>query len=217
MITTCLPSALINTSSGMVSPSHRLFCKGRYSMARCTPFSSRPGTHKSRDAQAPPESNRASLCCFNSFASISLPTWLLVLKVTPSASSCSSRLSSLFFSILNSGIPYLSKPPIRSALSCTVTSWPARASCCAAASPAGPEPIMATFLPVFFSCIWGFIQPLSHALSIIDNSTAFIVTGSSFIPSTQDPSQGAGHKVPVNSGKLFVACRRSMASIHWSR
>ena len=30
---------------------------------------------------------------------------------------------------------------MRSAFSKTVTAWPARASCCAAASPAGPEPI----------------------------------------------------------------------------
>ncbi len=32
----------------------------------------------------------------------------------------------------------------------TVTLWPTRASCCAAANPAGPEPTTATFLPVFF-------------------------------------------------------------------
>ena len=30
--------------------------------------------------------------------------------------------------------------------------------------------------------------------------------------STQDASHGAGHSQPVNSGKLFVACSRSMAS-----
>jgi hypothetical protein len=28
---------------------------------------------------------------------------------------------------------------------------------------------------------------------------------------TQDASHGAGHSQPVNSGKLFVACSRSMA------
>ena len=37
---------------------------------------------------------------------------------------------------------------MRSFFSNTVTSWPARASCCAAASPAGPEPTTATRLPV---------------------------------------------------------------------
>ena len=39
-----------------------------------------------------------------------------------------------------------------------------------------------------------------------------IVTGSSLMPSTQDPSQGAGHRRPVKSGKLFVACSRSIAA-----
>ena len=37
---------------------------------------------------------------------------------------------------------------MRSARSNTTTSWPARVSCWAAASPAGPEPTTATFLPV---------------------------------------------------------------------
>ncbi len=36
-----------------------------------------------------------------------------------------------------------------------------------------------------------------------------IVTGGSFIPSTHDPSHGAGHTRPVNSGKLLVLCNRS--------
>ena len=35
---------------------------------------------------------------------------------------------------------------MRSSFSSTVTSWPARASCCAAARPAGPEPTTATLL-----------------------------------------------------------------------
>ena len=37
---------------------------------------------------------------------------------------------------------------VTSVTSKTVTSWPARASCCAAARPAGPEPTTATRLPV---------------------------------------------------------------------
>ena len=32
------------------------------------------------------------------------------------------------------------------------------------------------------------------------------------MPSTQDDSQGAGHSRPVNSGKLLVACNRSLAA-----
>ncbi len=38
---------------------------------------------------------------------------------------------------------------MRSAFSNTTTVWPARASCCAQASPAGPEPTTATRRPVF--------------------------------------------------------------------
>jgi hypothetical protein len=54
--------------------------------------------------------------------------------------------------------------------------------------------------------------PSSKARSMMASSTALMVTGSSLTFSTQEASQGAGHSVPVNSGKLLVACRRSMAS-----
>ena len=37
------------------------------------------------------------------------------------------------------------------------------------------------------------------------------------MPSTQEVSHGAGHRRPVNSGKLFVACSRSTASSQSSR
>ena len=37
------------------------------------------------------------------------------------------------------------------------------------------------------------------------------------MPRTHDPSQGAGHNRPVNSGKLFVAWRRSIAAFQRSR
>jgi hypothetical protein len=47
---------------------------------------------------------------------------------------------------------------------------------------------------------------------MIVTSTCLIVTAGWLIPSTQAVSQGAGQSRPVNSGKLFVACRRSMAS-----
>ena len=48
-------------------------------------------------------------------------------------------------------------------------------------------------------------------------SICLIVTGSVLIPSTHEASQGAGQSLPVNSGKLLVACRRSIAARHWSR
>ena len=58
----------------------------------------------------------------------------------------------------------------------------------------------------------GAIQPSAKARSTMASSIGLMVTGSSLIPSTHEPSHGAGHSVPVNSGKLLVACRRSMAS-----
>jgi len=45
--------------------------------------------------------------------------------------------------------------------------------------------------------------------SMISFSIALMVTGWSFMDSTQALSHGAGHIRPVNSGKLLVACRRS--------
>ena len=63
----------------------------------------------------------------------------------------------------------------------------------------------------------GTTQPSSQARSMMLASICLIVTGSSLIPSTHEASQGAGQSVPVNSGKLLVACRRSIASRHWSR
>ena len=110
------------------------------------------------------------------------------------------------FSILKSGMPYRSKPPIRSAFSNSVTVWPARASCCAAARPAGPEPTMATDLPVFPVGRIGCTSPSLKPRSMMFHSMMRIDTGSLLIPSTQADSQGAGQRRPVNSGKLLVVC-----------
>ena len=63
----------------------------------------------------------------------------------------------------------------------------------------------------------GVTQPSSQARSTISYSIRSIVTGLSLIPSTQAASHGAGHRRPVNSGKLLVACRRSIASGQSSR
>ena len=48
-------------------------------------------------------------------------------------------------------------------------------------------------------------------------STCLMVTGSSLMARTQAASQGAGQSLPVNSGKLLVACSRSIASRQWPR
>ena len=121
-------------------------------------------------------------------------------------------LSSFMF-----GMPYISSPPIRPARSNTVTRWPARLSWSAADSPAGPEPMTATRLPVRVSGGVGVIQPSSHARSAISCSMVLIVTGSPLSPTVHEPSHGAGQTRPVNSGKLFVRWRRIDASRHWPR
>src|SRR5579885_3048738 len=101
---------------------------------------------------------------------------------------------------------------MRSARSKTVTRWPARAACCAQASPAGPEPITATFFPVRRSGGCGATQPASQAWSMMLFSIALIVTGSLLMLRTHASSHGAGQTRPVNSGKLLVACSRWIAS-----
>jgi len=68
----------------------------------------------------------------------------------------------------------------------------------AAASPAGPEPTIATFLPERSVTFLALIQPSSKPLSTIASSIFFIVTAGSVNPSTQEPSQGAGQTRPVN-------------------
>ena len=77
--------------------------------------------------------------------------------------------------------------------------------------PAGPEPMMATFLPERLLGGLGTIQPSSKALSMMAHSMFLIVTGFSMMPSTHAPSHGAGHTRPVNSGKLLVMSSRSSA------
>ena len=99
----------------------------------------------------------------------------------------------------------------------TVTWCPALVSCCAAASPAGPDPTTATVNPVRVSGMTGTTPPSAQARSMISTSTCLIVTGSALMPSTQDASHGAGHSRPVNSGKLLVACSRSAAAAQSDR
>ena len=53
---------------------------------------------------------------------------------------------------------------------------------------------------------------IPRTLSMMLCSMVLMVTGGSLMPSTQEPSQGAGHTRPVNSGKLLVTSSRSRAS-----
>ncbi len=52
---------------------------------------------------------------------------------------------------------------------------------------------------------------------MMETSIDLMVTGSLLIARTHAPSQGAGHSRPVNSGKLLVASRRSIAVRQRSR
>ncbi|MNC20457.1 hypothetical protein D3C75_684050 [compost metagenome] len=148
---------------------------------------------------------------------MSLPISVFTTKLIPSAASKSTRRCTTFLSSFIVGIPYVSSPPMRSLRSNTVTVCPALLSCAAAASPAGPEPTIAIFLPVRFSGGLGTTQPSSKPLSTIASSIVLMVTGCPIRPTVQEPSHGAGQILPVNSGKLFVLCRRSSASFQSPR
>ena len=50
-----------------------------------------------------------------------------------------------------------------------------------------------------------------------DPKWGYMVTGGSWMPSTHAASHGAGQSRPVNSGKLLVAWRRSIAAFQWPR
>src|SRR3954449_2675290 len=144
---------------------------------------------------------------------MSRPTSTPRRRSIPSPTSCSTRRSTTVFSILKSGTPKRTRPPAASSRSNSVTAWPSRRSCCAAAMPAGPLPTTATGRPVSTCGGLGVTQPSDHARLTIAFSICLIVTASpSRISSTHDASHGAGHRRPVNSGKLFVACSWRIAS-----
>jgi len=78
---------------------------------------------------------------------------------------------------------------------------------------AASEPTTATACPVSERGGLGLTQPSCKARLMIEFSICLIVTASpSRISSTQAASHGAGHRRPVNSGKLLVACSCSIAS-----
>mmetsp|Transcript_84330 Transcript_84330/g.217161 ORF Transcript_84330/g.217161 Transcript_84330/m.217161 type:complete len:280 (+) Transcript_84330:1007-1846(+) len=200
-----------------LSASRFAFCVTlRKSMACTMFFSSRPSVLRmSRHIVAPVATITASFCMHRSDIVTSLPTSVLYLNSIPSSWSSFSRRRT--FPVLSSfieGMPYMSRPPPRSARSMTLTKWPARFSCWAAARPAGPEPMIAMRRRVRSSGGCGLIQSLEKPYSMIDSSMDLIATGSSLMPRTHASSQGAGQVVPVNSGKLLVSSRRSSAFFH---
>ena len=216
MMMTCLSFALRSKPGSTGRPPTRRFCCGRNCIAKWMPSRSRPGIGRSRGASAPVAITMASKSASSFFPSMSTPMCTPVRKLTPSSSICFTRRSTRCFSILKSGIPRTSSPPGISFFSNTVTVWPARLSCCAAARPAGPEPMTATLRPVRICGDSGSIQPSSQPRSAMAFSMLLIVTGSSLMPRTQAASQGAGQMRPVNSGKLLVECSWRSASFQRS-
>ena len=73
-----------------------------------------------------------------------LPTSVPVMKRMPESAMRFTRRCTIPLSSFMLGMPYMSRPPMRSARSKTVTAWPARFSWAAQARPAGPLPMTAT-------------------------------------------------------------------------
>ena len=66
-------------------------------------------------------------------------------------------------------------------------------------------------LPVLTGAGRGSTHPSCHARSMMARSSDLMPTGSSMMRSTHASSQGAGQMRPVNSGKLLVECKVSIA------
>mmetsp|Transcript_11490 Transcript_11490/g.22898 ORF Transcript_11490/g.22898 Transcript_11490/m.22898 type:complete len:252 (-) Transcript_11490:522-1277(-) len=219
---TSLPAAFINSSldhalsmfpSLVMSSLFWFFV--RNSIAKCTPLRSLPGTGRSLGMVAPTQRASASKFDLSSWTSMFLPMSAFVTNSMPSERRRSTRRSTVSLESFMLGMPYMRRPPMRSSLSKTVTECPIWLSSSAAASPAGPLPTTATVIPVLTFGTRGVMYPSSQALSTMEYSMFLMVTGESTRPATHAPSHGAGQTRPVNSGKLFVEWRRSMASRSW--
>ena len=156
----------------------------RYSLAENTPLAFSPGIPINLGRPAPEPINTASKPSSPRSSSIvtDLPITTLVSIFTPSDFTFSISLSTtLLFGRRNSGIPYDKTPPALWSASKIVTSYPSFARSPAHVSPAGPEPITATFLPFFVSALAGLI-PFSLAVSATKRSSLPIETASPLIP-----------------------------------
>ena len=84
----------------------------RYSMAKCTPWSLRLSTVRSRGCVAPVQTTMASKSLRSSIGSTFSPTLALQTNLTPSCSMSSMRRSTTsFLSSFMLGMPYMSRPP----------------------------------------------------------------------------------------------------------
>ena len=130
-------------------------------------------------------------------------------NVVPSASICSMRRSRCRFSSLKSGMPYISRPPRRSARSNTTTSVAGAVELLRGGEARRAGADDGDRLPVAATRRLRRDPALVPAAGRRSHLDLLIVTGRALMPSTQEPSHGAGQTRPVNSGKLLVLCRRS--------
>ena len=86
---------------------------------------------------------------------------MLVRNSTPSACMSLMRRSMTDLSSFMLGMPYISRPPTRSARSNTVTAWPRLFRYSATDRPDGPLPTTATLLPVRAGGGAAWSQPLA--------------------------------------------------------
>ncbi|CAI8226210.1 MAG: Uncharacterised protein [Marinobacterium sp. xm-d-530] len=118
------------------------------------------------------------------------------------------------FSSLNSGIPKVRRPPISGLRSKTTGLTPLRARMSAQPRPAGPAPIIATFLSVQLTLDISGRQPMAKAVSVMYFSTEPMVTAPNSSFSVQAPShrRSCGQTRPHTSGSEFVWCDKVAAS-----
>ena len=143
----------------------------------------------------------------------SLPISVFKRNSMPMLSKTSRRRRMTFFSILNSGIPKVSSPPISGRLSNTTGLTPLRTSMSAQPRPAGPAPITATFLSVQVTPLISGRQPSANAVSVMYFSTLPMVTAPKPSLRVQAPShrRSCGHTRPQTSGNVLVWWHKSAA------
>ena len=181
------------------------------------PSSSRPGIGRSRHAVAPPASTIAS----NSSSSSSIVDVDADLDAGPELGALAAHLRdpALEESLLHLelGDAVAQEPADAIGALEHDDGCPARVELLRGGETGGPRTDDGDALARVHAGGCGSTQPSSQARSTISTSTCLMVTGSLLMPSTHAASHGAGHRRPVNSGKLFVACSRSIASRQLSR
>ena len=136
----------------------------------------------------------------------SVPISVFKRNSTPIPVKISRRRFITSFSILNSGIPKVSRPPISGRLSNTTGLTPLRTKISAQPRPAGPAPMIATFLSVHFTEDISGRQPSANAVSLIYFSALPIVTAPKPSFKVQAPShkRSCGQTRPHTSGSVLV-------------